>query len=143
MKTLTWLSVLVIGIVALAGCSGMGLVIKKPTPIELREDYRQEYTYGGKDAFYYKSYLLVVNSSHYKVKIVQDGFELPMFYQPYTEMEIKVKNVLYKDIRTSVVAVAYGHHNQVIGKVEKTFVFNGTGKQQVEQWVLKDWMFDK
>jgi len=112
-------------------------------PIEQKKDYRQEYTHGGKDVFYYKSYLWIVNASQYKVQIVQNGNEIPTKYPPKEEIEIQIKNQIDKDVRTHILAVAYGPHDQVIGMAERTFVFNGTGQQQVEQWVLRDWMFDK
>lgn len=133
--------VAVLAIGFLSGCSSMQLVIQPPVPLEQKQDYRQEYTYGGKDAFYYKSYLLVVNASQYWVRVVKNGTELPIAYQPKSELEIAATNVLYKDVRMHVLVVAYDRNDRVMGTAEKTFSFSGTGQQQVEQWVLKDWMF--
>lgn len=127
--------------VLLYGCENVHWVIRAPVPIEQKQDYRQEYDYGGKDAFYYNSHLLIVNASQYRVRFVRNGAELPMVYLPQTETELLVKNELHRDVRVRILAVAYDRHDRVVGTVEKDFVFNGTGKQQVEQWVLKDWLF--
>lgn len=127
-----------LGLSFLSGC----VIVRQPVPIDQREDYRQEYTYGGKDVFYHHSYLRVVNASRYAVHIVQDGIEIPTQYRYGNEAEFKVKNRLHADTMTHLLVVAYGRHGQIMGKAEKTFRFNGTGKQQVEQWVLKDWMFE-
>ena len=124
-------------------CGGCGpLVIQTPVPIGQKQDYRQEYTYGGKDAFYYNSRLLIVNASQYKVRLVKNGTELPTFYLPMQEVDIKIPNRPYSEEVANMVAVAYDrYNNRVVGTVERTFTFTGNGKQVVEQWVLKDWMF--
>lgn len=141
MKTMMMTAVLVMCLL----CGGCGaLVIHPPVPIGQKEDYRQEYTHGGKDSFYHSSRLLIVNASQYKIRLVKNGTELPMFYMPRTEGEIKVKNQLYEDVVVRMLAVAYSRYGgAVIGTAEREFRFNGTGQQQVEQWVLKDWMFER
>ena len=126
----------------LCGCGV--LVVHPPVPIGQKEDYRQEYTHGGRDAFYYSSRLLIVNASQYKIRLVKNGTELPMFYLPQTEGEIKIKNRPYEDVVVHMLVVAYSRHGgAVIGTAEREFRFNGTGQQQVEQWVIKDWMFER
>lgn len=143
MKHLYLLSLLLLAAGMIFGCGRTALVVHTPVPIEQKENYRREYTPGGKDAFYYKSYLLIVNASQYKLRIVQNGAELPTSYAPKSEIEIQVKNQVNKDAWYHIRVVAYGPQNQVIGMAEKMFMFNGTGQQQVEQWVLQDWMFEQ
>lgn len=140
MKTIVMAAVAAMSL--LCGCGA--LVIHPPVPIGQKENYRQEYTPGGKDAFYHNSRLLIVNASQYKIRLVKNGTELPMFYMPRTEGEIKIKNQLYEDVVVHILVVAYSRYGgAVIGTAEREFRFNGTGQQQVEQWVLKDWMFER
>ena len=127
----------------LCGCGVKGVNIYTAVPVEQKQDYRQEYAHGGADAFYRNSYLMVVNASQYKIRLVQNGTELPMFYLPKQEVDLKIKNRLYADEVVTMLVVAYGRYsNRVIGTAEKTFRFSGMEKQQVEQWVLRDWMFE-
>jgi len=137
----TALCAVLAALMLLCGC-GAKVIMHIPPPIKSKSDYRQEYTYGGKDAFYHRSYLRIVNASSYRIRIIKDGGEIPALYPPNTEIEIKVNNELYKDVWVHMRVAAFGRHRQYIGMVEKSFIFNGTGKQQVEQWVLRDWMFD-
>ncbi|OGM93652.1 hypothetical protein A2524_03650 [Candidatus Wolfebacteria bacterium RIFOXYD12_FULL_48_21] len=127
----------------LCGCGVKGVTIYTAVPVEHKQDYRQEYTHGGKNSFYYSSYLMVVNASQYKIRLVQNGTELPMFYLPKQSVDIKIKNHVHGEEVVHMLVVAYSRYgNRVIGTTEKVFRFNGNGQQQVEQWVLKDWMFD-
>ena len=128
----------------LCGCGAKKLVIYTAVPVEQKQDYRQEYAHGGTDAFYRNSYLMVVNASQYKIRLVQNGTEIPMFYLPRQEVDINIKNHVHEEEVVHMLAVAYSRYgNRVIGTTEKVFRFNGNGQQQVEQWVLKDWMFER
>lgn len=122
------------------GCAGVR--ISPPIPIDQRQDFRQENSYGGKGAFYYHSHLLIVNASQYKIRFVMNGRELPMFYYPQQEGDIEVNNRLHETRVVNMIVVAYSQFsNRVAGTAERTFTFNGDGQQIVEQWVVKDWMF--
>ena len=136
------ITVLLAAVTLLSGCT---LIVRQPVPIEQRENYRQEYTiHGGKDTFYCYSRLLIVNATPYQVRIVKNGITLPVAYPPmYEDIDLRIKNVVDEDVVVTVAVVAYGWHGQVMGTVERQFRFNGNGHQQVEQWVIKDWMLVK
>ncbi|OGM92630.1 hypothetical protein A2333_02965 [Candidatus Wolfebacteria bacterium RIFOXYB2_FULL_49_7] len=127
----------------LCGCGVKRLAIYTSVPTWQKQDYRQGYDYDGRGEFYRSSYIMIVNASQYKIRLVQNGVELPMFYLPRQEVDIKVKNRIHADEIVHILVVAYSRYgNRVIGTTEKTFRFNGNGQQQVKQWVLKDWMFE-
>ena len=132
--------VLLAAVMLLSGCT---LIVRPPVPIEQRKDYRQEYTiHGGEGTFYPFSRLLIVSAMpYYRVRIVKNGIPLPTLYPPmYDNIDLRIKNVVDEDVLVDIVVVAYGWHGQVIGTVERQFRFNGNGHQQVEQWVIHDYM---